>query len=333
MEKGETVKRNHHTGRRRQEGCGLGLFTGEECEDVHLATLEVLQQTGIYVEDDTARALYAEGGCDTSDKRGVVKIPADVVEAAVRSAPPLVLFAGRDPKDDVMVGGDRVGFTNFGEAPFLIDPYTGGRRAATKRDVGEAARFCDAMSEVDVFEMALNASDVPPETADVHHVEAALANTTKCVCAATLSREETEAAWDVAAAAVGGRDELRRRPIVFEGACPVSPLRLHREFTDPVLSAARAGVPNVVITMAMAGATTPLRLAGALVVSNAEVLASLVLTQLADKGAPFVYGSSASPMDMRYATASVGTPEATLLNAAVAAMARYYSVPCWVAGL
>ena len=76
------MKRNHHTGRRRQEGCGLGLFTGEECEDVHLATLEVLQQTGIYVEDDTARALYAEGGCDTSDMRGVVKIPADVVEAA-----------------------------------------------------------------------------------------------------------------------------------------------------------------------------------------------------------------------------------------------------------
>lgn len=326
------MRRNQHAGRLRREGIGTPVFTEDECEDIHLATLEVLRETGVYVEDESARDLFASGGCDTSDEHGVVKIPADVVEAAAASAPPVVLFAGRDPKDDVMVGGDRVGFTNFGEAPFLIDPDTREHRFATKADLEDAVRLCDALSEIDVFEMALNASDVPPDTANVHHVEAALKNTTKCVCAATLSREETEAAWDLAAAIVGGREQLRRRPIVFEGACPVSPLRLHREFTDPVISAARAGVPNVVITMAMAGATTPLRLAGALVVSNAEVLASLVLTQLADKGAPFVYGSSASPMDMRYATASVGTPEATLINAAVAAMARYYSVPSWVAG-
>ena len=326
------MRRNLHAGRRRREGVGVSVFTADDCEDVHLATLEVLQQTGVYVEDAKARALFASAGCDVKDERGVVKIPPDVVDEAVRSAPPIVLFAGRDPANDVMVGGDRVGFTNFGEAPLLIDPQSGEQRPATKADVGEAARVCDAMSEVDVFEMALNAHDVPPETADVHHVEAALANTTKCVCAATMSWEESEAAWDLAAAIVGGRDELRRRPIVFEGACPVSPLKLHREFTDPVISAAKAGVPNVVITCAMAGATTPIHLAGALVVHNAEVLSSMTLVQLASKGAPVVYGSSTTAMDLRYATASVGTPEATLINAAVAQMARYYSVPSWVAG-
>jgi len=326
------MKRNLHAGRGRREGIGAVPFTGDDCEDVHLATLEVLRETGVYVEDDKARRLFAEAGCDTSDERGVVKIPADVVEATVASAPPLVLFAGRDPKDDVMVGGDRVGFLNFGEAPMLIDPHTGQHRPPTKEDVGHAARVCDALPEIDVFDMALNAWDVPPETADVHHVEAALQNTTKCVCAATMSWEETEAAWDLAAAIVGGREQLRRRPIVFEGACPVSPLKLHREFTDPMISAAQAGVPAVAISCAMAGATTPLRLAGAMVVHNAEQLASLVLTQLAAKGSAFVYGSSTTAMDMRYASASVGTPEAALINAAVAAMARYYSVPSWVAG-
>jgi trimethylamine---corrinoid protein Co-methyltransferase len=326
------MKRNLHAGRGRREGIGVVPFTQDDCEDVHLATLEVLRETGVYVEDEKARRLLAEGGCDTSDERGVVKIPADVVEATVSSSPPVVLFAGRDPKDDVMVGGDRVGFLNFGEAPFLIDPFTGEHRPPTKADVADAARVCDALPEIDAFDMALNAWDVPPETADVHHVEAALANTTKCVCAATMSLEESEAAWDLAAAIVGGRDELRRRPIVFEASCPVSPLKLHKEFTDPMISAARAGVPAVSITCAMSGATTPLRLAGTMVVHNAEQLASLVLTQLASKGAGFVYGSSTTAMDMRYASASVGTPEGALLNAAVAAMARYYSVPSWVAG-
>jgi trimethylamine--corrinoid protein Co-methyltransferase len=327
------MRRNLHAGRRRQEGVGVAVFTEDDCEDVHLATLEVLRHTGVYVEDEKARDILASGGCDVDDERGVVRVPAEVVDEAVRCAPPVVLFAGRDPKHDVMVGGDRVGFTNFGEAPMLIDPQSGAQRPATKADVGDAARLCDAMSEVDVFEMALNAHDVPPETADVHHVEAALANTTKCVCAATMSWEESEAAWDLAAVIVGGREKLKRRPIVFEAACPVSPLKLHRAFTDPVISAARAGVPNVVITCAMAGATTPVHLAGALVVHNAEVLASLTLAQLAARGSAVVYGSSTTAMDMRYASASVGTPEATLINAAVAAMARYYSVPSWVAGL
>jgi trimethylamine---corrinoid protein Co-methyltransferase len=326
------MRRNLHAGRSRREGVGAPVFTEDDCQDIHLATLEVLRETGVYVEDEKARALFAEAGCDTRDDRGVVKIPADVVDDAVRSAPPAILFAGRDRKDDVWVGGDRVGFTNFGEAPLLVDPDTGLLRSATKADVGDAARLCDALDQIDVFEMALNAGDVPPETADVHHVEAALANTTKCVCAATLSWEESEAAWDLAAAVVGGREELRRRPIMFEAACPVSPLKLHREFTDPMISAARAGVPAAAISCAMAGATTPLRLAGAMVVHNAEQLASLVLTQLAAKGSGFVYGSSTTAMDMRYATASVGTPEASLINAAVAAMARYYSVPSWVAG-
>lgn len=326
------MKRNRHAGTRRREGVGADVLTVGDCEDIHLATLEVLEHTGVYVEDDKARAMFAQGGCDTSDERGVVKIPPYVVEDAVRSAPPVALFAGRDPSRDVMVGGDRVGFTNFGEAPMMIDPQTGEHRAPTKADVGEAARFCDAMSEVDVFEMALNAHDVPPETANVHHVEAALQNTTKCVCAATLSYEESEAAWDLAAAIVGGREQLKRRPIIFEGACPVSPLKLHRQFTDPVMSAAKAGVPNVIISCAMAGATTPVHLAGALVVHNAEVLASVTLAQLVSRGAPVVYGSSTTAMDLRYATSSVGTPEATLINAAVAAMARYYSVPSWVAG-
>ena len=119
------MRRNHHAGRKRLDGVGAGVFTADDCEDVHLATLEVLQHTGVYVQDAKARDLFVGAGCDVKDERGVVKIPPDVVDEAVRSAPPVVLFAGREPEQDVMVGGDRVGFVNFGEAPMLIDPETG----------------------------------------------------------------------------------------------------------------------------------------------------------------------------------------------------------------
>jgi trimethylamine--corrinoid protein Co-methyltransferase len=88
----------------------------------------------------------------------------------------------------------------------------------------------------------------------------------------------------------------------------------------------------MVLSMAMSGASAPVTLAGTLVVHNAEVLSGLILSQLARKGTPFVYGSSTTSMDLRLATASVGCPELAMINAAVAKLARFYSLPSWVAG-
>jgi trimethylamine--corrinoid protein Co-methyltransferase len=87
-----------------------------------------------------------------------------------------------------------------------------------------------------------------------------------------------------------------------------------------------------VVTQAMAGGTAPIHLAGTLVVHNCEVLSSLVLNQLTRKGSAFIYGSSTCPMDLRRATASVGSPEIGMISAAVARLARYYSLPCFTAG-
>ena len=86
------------------------------------------------------------------------------------------------------------------------------------------------------------------------------------------------------------------------------------------------------VAMAMAGGSSPVHLAGTLVAMNCEVLSTLVLNQLTAKGAPFIYGSSTCPMDLRHATSSVGSPELGMISAAVARLARYYSLPCFVAG-
>ena len=82
----------------------------------------------------------------------------------------------------------------------------------------------------------------------------------------------------------------------------------------------------------MAGGSSPMNLAGAVVTTNAEILSCLTLAQLTRKGTPVVYGSSSSSMDLRYASASVGSPECGLINAAIACMARAYLLPSWVAG-
>ena len=327
------MNRRAHAGRMRSGGLSLNVFSDDEFKDIHLATLEVLEQTGVFTDDPESLDVFEAGGAAVDRESGMVRIPPHVVEAAIESAPERVFAAGRESKHDLMLDAGRVGFTTFGEGLRVADLETGELRESTKQDVADTARLADYLDELDTYELAVGAHDVPAATATVHNYEAAVCSTTKHVCAGPLSRWETEAILDIAAAAVGGREALRRRPIVMIGVCPVSPLKLPRECSEAIVAAARAGVPCLVLSMAMSGGSAPVTLSGTLVVHNAEVLAGITLAQLTSKGTPVLYGSSTTAMDLRLAAASVGSPECGVISAAVAFLARQYRLPSYVAGL
>lgn len=313
-------------------GLRLSVFTDDELEEIHLATLEILEKTGIYVEDDEALAIFDGGGAVIDPESKIVKIPPYVVEDAIRSAPAKLVLAGRKPENDYVMESNRVGFTNFGEGVFVIDPYTGVHRETTKADVAASAKICDYLSEVDVYERAVSAGDVPPQTMQLHNVEAWMANTSKHGFMGPGNGYLLKKIVAMAAAVVGGEDKLRERPIISFVTCPVSPLQLIKDTCEIIIESARAGLAVNILSMAMAGGSSPVTLAGTLVDHNAEVLGGIVLSQLTRKGTPVVYGSSTTAMDLRWATASVGSPECAMINAGVAQLSTYYLLPSWVAG-
>ena len=262
----------------------------------------------------------------------MVCLPAHLVDDAIRSAPPKVVMCGRDPARDVVLEDGRVGFTNFGEGIQVVDPYTGELHESLKKDVADCTRIIDALPEIDVVERPLGAHDAPPETAALHNAEAIFNNTTKHATIGPLSGFCARKLIDMAAAIVGGHDQLRKRPIVSFLTCPVSPLKLVADACRIIIEGARAGVPVNVLSMAMAGGSSPVSLAGTLVSHNAEVLAGITLAQLTVRGTPVIYGSSTTAMDLRFASASVGSPECGMIGAGVACLARFYLLPSWVAG-
>jgi trimethylamine--corrinoid protein Co-methyltransferase len=227
----------------------------------------------------------------------------------------------------------RVAFTNFSEGIRIIDPFTGEYRETTKKDVADIARLNDYLSEMDTHEIAVGAKEVPPETAAVHNTEQQLLNTTKPIGIGPLSGMECRAIYRMCAEVVGGEDALRERPIVYGGVCPVSPLKLPKDATEVIIESSRWGIPDNILSMAMAGGSSPVTLAGTMVTHNAEVLAGITLAQLTERGCPVMYGSSTTAMDLRLAAASVGSPEIAMISAAVAQMARRYLIPSFVAGL
>lgn len=308
------------------------MFSDDELYSIHLATLEVLEKSGIKVESNEALEIFDAGGAIVDKNTHIVKIPPYLVEDAIHSAPSKIVLAGRDPKHDVIIENKRVHYTNFGEGIMVIDPFTGEYRKSTKQDTANAALMCDALDEIDICLRAVAAHDVSPKVHPLHEVEACFNNTTKHVFTGGFSGRQAEIIFDMAAAVVGGKDKLRERPILSVNVCPTSPLQLTSHCSEVIIKCAEYGIACNVLSMAMSGGSAPVTLGGTLVMHNAEVLAGVVLSQLTRKGAPVIYGSSTTIMDLRTTTAPVGAPELGMINAAVAKLAQYYLLPSWVAG-
>ncbi len=313
-------------------GCGLNLFTDDELTALHVATLDVLENGGILVMTDEAQEIFYSHGCQVDKKTSIVKIPGYLVEEAIKSAPSKILLAGRDPKYDIFLEGTRISNCTFGVAIKVRDLETGQIRETTLRDLVDCAKLCDAADGVDIVLLPVTPRDIPAEVQADYATEACFANCTKhFMHGEVLSTDGVRRFYEMGVAVAGGKDEMRQRPPCYLAIAPVSPLQFSTDFCEVIIESARLGIPCLVISMALSGATAPMTNAGTLIVHNAEVLGGITLSQLTKKGAPVIYGSSTTMMDMKCVTSPVGAPETAMVNAAVAKLAQYYMLPSFVA--
>jgi trimethylamine--corrinoid protein Co-methyltransferase len=212
------------------------------------------------------------------------------------------------------------------------DLETGEIRNSTKQDVADLARLADALPHIDVLTAPVTARDKPDESSHLHMLEAAVANSSKHYGSDATDGSLAKLLIEMSAAVAGGLEELKQRPILDLGTCPTSPLQIGEESAEVVIECAKHWIPCTVLSMVMAGASSPISLSGALVVHNAEVLAGLVLAQLTNPGTPVIYGSSSTTLDMKQGGAVVGVPEMAMISAGVADLANYYGLPSFVAG-
>lgn len=316
----------------KEQAYGYSILKKEDIEAIHQATLNLMEDYGVCIYGEEAQELLSAAGCDVDKETSIIKFPRNLVNDCIASVPKEFMMCGRDPEKDVKIGGDDVTFTTFGTGVVIIDPYTGERRDTTLKDVGDIARFADAIDEVDTITIPVAAQDVPEDVKDLYEAEALFHNSAKPIGHDTEGGEETRQVIAMAAAIVGGHEKLRERPILSMGCCPNSPLEIHEDAGEQIIEACKAGIPMDVLSMGMCGGTTPVTLAGTLLTTNCEILAGIVLGQLACKGSPMIYGSSTTIMDLKLATSPVGAPEHAMIGAAVAQIGKYYDIPTDVGG-
>jgi len=310
----------------------LQVISQDQMDQIHLATLDVLWSVGIKVESARARELLGDHGCLVDETARVVKFPANLVEDAIQSTPAAYRAHALNPENDYVPGGKKTGFVNFGEAPALMDPTTRKIRAATKKDVDDTVRFVDCLKNVVGWERPLTPQDLPADAASIYNTYSFFTNSAKHGFLGIYTPEHLEAAIKMGAAFAGSEQALKNCPTFTCSADPVSPLVLSADATDVLMGACEFGIPIKINPLAMAGGTSCIELAGTLVTHNAEVLSSITLGQVVRKGAPMVYGSSTSIMDMMTTMSAMGAPEMAMFSAAVAKLAQFYRIPSWVGG-
>lgn len=314
---------------------GLKMLNPEKCRQIHEASLQVLEQTGVVVENEQTLNIFYDSGCIVDPEKKIVKMPPDIVESAIRSTPDHFLLHGRKPDKDIRLDSKNPinHFSNFPGNINVKDLHTGTVRPSTKNDLIQMTRLCDALENLTFYSRAVYPLDIDPLLMHIHTAEACLKNTSKHSIHGPESAWETKQITRMANAVTGNNDESDlRKPLSFVSSI-ISPLKMSNDFCEVVTTSAKNGFPTIIASAAMGGGTAPIHLAGLLVQTNAEILSGIVLTQLINKNAPVIYACYSTGMDLKLASSPMGSPEAALMASAASELCQFYKIPCQVPGL
>jgi len=298
---------------------------------VHEKSIEILQEVGFCVPDNNVLARLDSAGFLVDLDSQMVRIPSDLLDAALESLPRDVRLYDRNGKVLTQFGVECC-FMGAGTPVNVFDLHTGEHRYATRRDVHNLITIQDALHQVDIIRPTVTATD-QGEFSDVVEIVELLRNTAKPIVHRTLSPERVDAAVEMLFMVSGGEQAFRAKPNFATLYCPISPGYFTPENVYCMLKWAEYGVPITLLSMAMGGASAPATLLGELIVINTDILAWIVVLQILYPGTPLLYGSVSAVLDMKTGLLPLGAPERGMINSGAAIMGNYYGIPSMCGGL
>jgi trimethylamine---corrinoid protein Co-methyltransferase len=292
---------------------------------IHEQTARVLAEVGIGYNSPAAIDLLEEAGAEVDRERLSARLPWELVERCLAGCPREVRLAARDPRHDLVLGNGSLLFCGDGTGTFMHDDLTGQRREGTAEDMRQAMRLLDALPEVDYGWPSISARDLDPRTAGLEIEAIALRNYSKHLQDEVREVAHVKPLLEIFEAVAGA--PLWERPIFSTINCTVAPLMHEREMTEATMALVKAGVPVLILPMALTGTTGPMTVLGACIVNMAELLSAVVLFQLAQPGCGLISGIGTAAADLRNGAYLCGTPEVGLINVICTEMSHAYGLP------
>jgi trimethylamine--corrinoid protein Co-methyltransferase len=305
----------------------IRYLSNEEIEKIHEGTLKVLEETGVLVECERAIDIYEKGGCTVDRGARNVKIPRALVGKSIESTPESFEVWDRSGEKSYTVGGENYYFDPGSSGLNFLESDNKTARPADTKDMVEIYRLTDALPHIKFAATAVSPDDVPEENKDAYRVYHLLKNTDKPFISGAFDEGGAHRIQKLLAAARGGAQELKEKPLAILDVCSQPPLKWGDTSCNNIIDHATYGIPIETISVPMPGAATPATMAGSVIVHLAESLSGMVLAQLVSPGCRMVLGGAPMTFDMRYSTTSLNAVESSLISCAYAQMARYYGVP------
>lgn len=300
-----------------------------DCRRLHEAGLHILERTGVRLHHPPAVRLLEKAGARVSEGNRV-RIPSNLVEQALETAPSTITLYNRHGEPAVEAGGYRTYFGTGSDCLNVLDHRTGERRRARITDVMEGVTLCDALDNVDFVMSMFLPSDVPRMTADRFAMQAMLEHTTKPLVFVTTDLAGCEDAVSMAEAVAGGEDALRERPLAACYINVTNGLQHNREALEKLMFLSGKGLPATYVPVSLGGASAPVTVAGGMALWNAGCLAGLVIGQLNRPGSPFITsGWGGSALDMRTGLSPYVEPEKQFM---AQELAHFYGLPMFAFG-
>ncbi|MBT8370547.1 MAG: trimethylamine methyltransferase family protein, partial [Deltaproteobacteria bacterium] len=294
----------------------FGILTKNQVEKVHETSLRILEEIGLDFGYPPALEVLKKGGAKVDGQR--VFFSPGLVDEQIKNAPAEFTIYARSPEHNVLIGGRNTVFAPGYGAPFVTD-LEFGRRKATLKDFENFVKLTSASVNLDLLSgTVVEPTDVPAEIRHVQMLYASVKNSDKCFMGSTMGARAARECFQMAAIIFGSRDQLVSRPVIFGIVGALTPLKYDARMLGALMEYAKAGQPQIISSLAIAGATGPVTLAGNLALQNAEALAGIVLAQLVREGTPVIFGGVSTNAEMRNGTLSIGSPEMAI-NAAVTA--------------
>lgn len=304
------------------------VVSEDELEAIHNTSLDILEEMGIDVMHEGARALMKQAGADVRPGVERVRFDRNLILQTIKTCPSEFTLHARNPERNIRIGGKNLAFAQVASPPNCSD-LKGGRRAGNHKD------FQDLVKLAQCYDIIHCTGGYPVEPVDVHASVRHLVClsdiakfTDKAFHAYSLGQQRNEDGLEIARIARGiSREQMDKEPSLFSIINSSSPLRLDHPMMQGIMEMSSRNQIIMLTPFTLAGAMAPVTIAGALAQQNAEALAGIAFTQMVRPGAPVVYGGFTSNVDMKTGAPAFGTPEYMKAVLAGGQLCRKYGIP------
>ena len=303
------------------------VFSDDQVAAIHDAALTLLENQGMKVLSEDARGIYRQAGAKLDAATQFVRLDRGLVSEQLAKAPREITFRARNSERDMPIHDGRVIFAPTSGPPNVMDSERG-RRAGTLEDFRNLMKLSQSFEVIHTLGGATEPQDVPVNVRHLEMMRAQLLLSDKIPFIYSRGHGQVADCFELMRRAYGlDAEQFQSQPRVWTVINTNSPLTLDIPMADGIIDFAREGQVSIITPFTLAGAMAPVTIAGALTLAHAEALCGLVLAQLVRPGAPIIYGSFTSNVDMKSGSPAFGTPEYVKAAFGAGQIARFLGIP------